>query len=498
MDLAAQARELVRNLNNRLSASAYDVSWLARLPAENGDPRWPDLIDWLVAHQWPDGSWGGTIPYYHDRILCTLAAMIALQEKAGGKDAAEAVRRGERYVWHNYPFLHHDPMELVGFELILPTLLEQARTLDLDVPRHSCGYGRIRDAKLALMPMELLYKPGTSAAFSIEFLGSSGDPTRLYQFQGANGASANSPATTAYTVIQSGNHNSKALHYLEQVKGLPSGVPAFYPFRTFEIVWVLEHLAFGGFTLHDLVDAEVWNSLRSALGRTGTGIDPLFGINDGDTTAVTLHVLARGKQPVDPSILHHFEEPGTHTFRTFDFERNASVVTNIHALEALMWMPEYPNLEQVWEGVLSMLLEHQLYQTYWIDKWHASPYYATAHILIVLMNVGEYEMVRYSHAIDWLVHTQRSDGSWGYFDRGTVEETAYALMALLHYQRHTHTLCADVLHKGMAYLMSAVASDVAFPELWIAKTLYTPKDIVKAAILATQLLYEQTFGRLPD
>ena len=65
-----------------------------------------------------------------------------------------AIRRGESFVWRNLHFLHYDPIELVGFELIFPTLLAQARTLDLDVPGHSCGYGGIRAAKLREEPQK--------------------------------------------------------------------------------------------------------------------------------------------------------------------------------------------------------------------------------------------------------------------------------------------------------------------------------------------------------
>jgi len=160
MDFKAQARELVKNLGGRMNASPYDTAWLARLPADNGEgERWPDLIDWLLEHQRPDGSWGGEIAYYHDRILCTLMALITLKERERAHATGQAIRRGEDYIWRNLHFLHHDPIELVGFELIFPTLLAQARALDLDVPAHSCGYGSVRAAKLRLLPADSIYTP---------------------------------------------------------------------------------------------------------------------------------------------------------------------------------------------------------------------------------------------------------------------------------------------------------------------------------------------------
>lgn len=492
-----QARQLVQNLNGCLSVSAYDVAWMARLPADGEDgARWPDLIDWLIEHQWPDGSWGGTIPYYHDRLLCTLSTIIALKERGTGRAAAEAIERGVRYVWHNSHFLHYDPIELVGFELILPTLLAQARALSMDVPAHSYGYRHLRAKKLRLLPPESFYTPGTSVAFSIEFLDATGDPDSLPQLQGENGAVANSPATTAYLVLQ-GSGNQAALSYLERMRARP---PAFYPWRTFEMAWTLEHLAFGGLSLNGLVEPSIWAELQAALyfGEIGVGIDPSFGINDGDTTSVTLHVLARGGQPVDPMILQHFENSRSGLFHTFPFERNPSVVTNAHALEALALMPDYPNRQIMQDRIVTMMLAAQQYKSYWVDKWHASPYYATTHVLMALISMQEFLLAECHNSIEWLVHTQRPDGSWGYFDRGTIEETAYALLVLLHYHRRVRAVNSEVLRRGAAYLYRLMGqADSAYPELWIAKSLYAPKNIIRAAVLAAANLYLEAFGWPP-
>jgi len=503
LDLKTQARELVRNLNGRMGPSPYDIAWMARVPDDSGEgSRWPELIDWLIEHQWLDGSWGGPIEYYHDRILCTLAAIIALKEYGKGIEAEQAIERGTRYIWNHLQFLHHDPVELVGFELILPTLMTQARALSLGVPNHSGGYEHIRGEKLRLLPIELLYTPGTSVAFSLEFLGHQGDPDRMYPLLGQNGAIANSPATTTYFLLQSGRNHTEAITYLEQMRSWPGGTPAFYPFRTFETAWVLEHLAFGGFPLDELIAPSVWEELCSGLGETGAGIDPLFGINDGDTTAVTLHVLALGGYPPEPAILHYFEEPDSRTFRTFAFERNASVATNAHALETLALIPDYPDRQEVWDHVVATLLATQKYRSYWIDKWHASPYYATSHTLIALINAHEPLVTECVDSIEWLIHTQREDGSWGYFDRGTAEETAYALLALLHYHRHIESMnqvAVETIKKGVSFLQYSMEEhiDLMYPDLWIAKSLYAPVNIVKAAILAALNLYQDTFGNIP-
>jgi len=498
MDLRAHAWQLVRGLAGHIGTSPYDVAWMARIPADGGaGARWPDLVDWLVEHQWPDGSWGGSIPYYHDRILCTLAAIIALREQRAGTAASRAIQQGEQYLWSHLHLLHHDPVELVGFELMLPTLLARARVLGLNVPGHSYGYGEIRAAKLRLLPTDMFYTPGTSVSFSIEFLGAQGDRSRLFQLQGPHGAIANSPATTAYLMLQAGGNDS-ALGYLENMKGRPGGIPAFYPFRTFEAAWVLEHLAFGGVSLPttELMQLPVWGWLRSGLDEQGAGIDPLFGICDGDTTSVTAYILLMNGQSVDREILRRFEDPRARIFRTFEFERNASVVTNAHAMQVLSLMPDYPDRREVWSRIVTMLLASQHYRSFWVDKWHASPYYATAHVLVALISGQEPLLSECQYSIDWLLHTQRADGSWGYFGQGTAEETAYAVLALLHYHRQVKAISVEALRRAGDYLHSMVReTEYKHPELWIAKTLYTPESIVGAAILAAAILYEETLGR---
>lgn len=499
MDLKGQARALVSGLDGRMNASPYDTAWMARLPSDHGSgARWPDLLDWLLEHQWADGSWGGAISYFHDRILCTLMAVIALRERAPGGRAAETIRRGERYIWRHLHYLHHDPVELVGFELIFPTLLALARTLGLDVPAHSCGYGSVRGAKLRLLPMEAMYAPGTSVAFSLEFLGAKGDPERLGGLVARNGAVANSPATTAYLMLQRGADGS-SLRYLERMRRQPGGVPHFYPLRIFEVAWVLEHLTFGGFALTDgaVVSPAVLDELEASVGERGVSMDPEFGIDDGDTTAVTMRMLALAGRHVDPQVLRCFEDPETRIFRTFSFERNASVSTNAHSLEALALMPGYPDRQEVWDRVVTMLLASRKYQSYWTDKWHASPFYATAHVLISLLQSNEPLISECLDSIDWLVHMQRGDGGWGYFSQATAEETAYVLLTLLHFHQRFSSIDADVLKRGVAYLRGSCESTRAHPDLWIAKSLFAPEGVVRSAILAAMYLYQETFGYVP-
>ncbi|HLA44431.1 MAG TPA: hypothetical protein VJZ27_13395, partial [Aggregatilineales bacterium] len=304
--------------------------------------------------------------------------------------------------------------------------------------------------------------------------------------QQPNGAIANSPATTAYLAIASRGENKKALAYLDHLRSLPGYVPAFYPWNNFEISWVMQHLSYSGISLKEFgEDLHVWKTLQNALHDNGLGFDDSCVLFDGDTTSVAIHVLRMGGYDIDPMILKTFEHPEKHIFHTFKFERNMSVATNVHALEALTSMPDYPNREQFCDTIIRSLLQQQLYQSFWIDKFHVSPYYVTSHIMIALITLRELSIVEYSHSIEWFKHTQHSDGSWGYFKIGTIEETAYTLLALMYYHEFVKPLNIDILHRGIEFLENHNTPDQRLTDLWIAKTNFSPPAIVDALLLAT-------------
>ena len=487
-----EAKVLVDHLDDRMGPSPYDIAWMARVrDPDSGTPRWPDLLDWLIRHQHDDGSWGGDIVYYHDRIICTLAAAIALQENRDRLQTAEdAISRAERYLWHHIHLLPRDPFELVGFELVFPTLLEEARKLSLNVPGHACGYGRIQTEKLRLIPPDMLYSPQITTVHSLEFLGQSGDPEKMAQALACNGSLGNSPSATAYYLTFRPD-DSRALAYLESIRSHLEHVIYLYPFSTFELAWVLNNFSFSGVPLEDFADEPIWEQIRQEMSSRGVGLDATFGIPDADTTAVSLYVLAKSGYDVDPRILLQFEDQERRIFRTYHYERNPSVSTNIHALEALEVIPDYPDRQAVKENVIAMLLNGRHYNVYWTDKWHASPYYVTAHTLIALLKAGEYLAKACQPTIDWIAHTQHDDGSWGFFQTGTAEETAYALTVLLHCYQRQIPVDVEVLHRGADYLAERHEASDGYPDLWLGKDLYSPRDVVRSAILSALILYDR-------
>ncbi len=495
MDYKQEARDLVRNLSGRLSPSPYDIAWLARLKTSpGGEPRWPDLIEWLLANQYEDGHWGSNVPYYHHQIINTLSPVIALQQNGHDHCALAAIKRAEHYLWNHLHLLQRDQFAPVGFELLFPTLLKEAQILGLDVPSHAFGYSAIQSAKLRLIPPDALYSPHITTVFSLEFLGSAGDAERLRAAVGPNGSLGNSPAATAYYSLICPD-DKRALIYLDEVRQRYSQVVNFFPFRTFEIAWVLYHLSCCCLPITEFVESDIWLELESSILPSGAAFDPSFGIPDGDTTSAGARLLREAGHDFDPVILAKFQDPQTLLFRTYDYERNLSISTNIHALEALSVMPDYPHVVESREAIVVALLANRVYNIYWIDKWHTSPYYATSHALMSLRQERPYVAQACSPTISWLLHTQHDDGSWGFFGEGTAEETAYVLLALLHWHHSQGLANTEGLRRAAQYLQQMYSeSDESYPGLYICKVLYAPYAIVRAAILAALILYEETFG----
>jgi len=87
VDFTPHMRRLLTEIGSgKMTNTAYDTAWIARLH-ELGEPISEDALAWLRANQLPDGSWGSREPlYYHDRVISTLAAVIALARRGLAED----------------------------------------------------------------------------------------------------------------------------------------------------------------------------------------------------------------------------------------------------------------------------------------------------------------------------------------------------------------------------------------------------------------------------
>ena len=89
--------ELIEEIGpGHMASTAYDTAWAARL----GEIDWnisSQALSWLAENQLADGSWGAPAPmYYHDRVICTLAAMIALSVQGRRGHDKTQIERGKQ------------------------------------------------------------------------------------------------------------------------------------------------------------------------------------------------------------------------------------------------------------------------------------------------------------------------------------------------------------------------------------------------------------------
>jgi hypothetical protein len=124
-----------------------------------------------------------------------------------------------------------------------------------------------------------------------------------------------------------------------------------------------------------------------------------------------------------------------------------------------------------------------LQNSFWRDKWNISPYYCTG---LAIEAIGDLDRPLTEKALDWMIKTQNSNGSWGQ-KIGTLEETSYALSALINYHQNIEKIDISTINNGLKYLEDNFRNDL-YPELWIGKGLYCPKNVVKASILSALYL----------
>jgi halimadienyl-diphosphate synthase len=467
--------------------TAYDTAWAARLHLYDDDLS-NRALAWIIENQLPDGSWGAQAPYYyHDRVICTLAAMTMLAKRgrraSDHRQVCEGVSALERISAGATQGLLRDPNgSTVGFEMIAPTLVSEAEQLGIlnhQGDRILGRLARLRAAKLAKLNGHKVNRYMT-AAFSAEMAGPDAQHTlEVDCLQEGNGSVAHSPSATAYFALQVDPGNDAALAYLRKVALPNEGVPNVAPFDIFEPAWILWNLSLSGDVDEDILPlcAPHLDYIQSHWKpRKGIGSwVALYVPSDGDDTGLVYDVLRQFHRDVDLEAVFHFEEEDY--FRCFSMEVNPSISTNVHILGAFRQAGLKRN-HRVVQKVLKFLRERQSDSGFWFDKWHASPYYATAHAVIASSG---YDHNMAETALHWIESTQRADGSWGFY-MPTAEETAYCLQAICYWDRLYRFNKPEMIKKGAAWLMDH--AEMPYPPLWIGKCLYSPYLVVQSAVVS--------------
>jgi halimadienyl-diphosphate synthase len=485
LPLQSEVRDLLASLRKgAMSPSAYDTAYVARVRQKESPQQlaFPQTLAWLLRHQNPDGSFGTQLAIPKERLLSTLGSVLALADLPLPLQTGPAHRARTQAL----TYLHEGTAnwqlgpDTAGFEILVPALLDEARARELPLPYDRfMGIIAQRDAKIGHIPPRLVYNVQTPLLHSLEYLGSRLDVDGIRARLSANGSFANSPSATAFFLTH--GDDPRAWDYLTRLaaKRSDGGIPVVEPFEIFEAAWVLYNLSRAE---HRPQEAQRHLlGLAQALTDDGVGVSSDGLRADADDTALTLGVLHRYGYPISMGPLRPFE--GVNFFMTFPLERDPSVTTNAHVLEVLSACPSFPRQHLVRQKVIRFLRDVRVDGDHWVDKWHGSPFYATAHAVFALLAAAP-DLC--PPALKWLASTQREDGSWGWFGVGTAEETAYAVQAWLAApEAMTEGLRVD-LDAAERYLTEA--QDDAVTPMWIGKTLYGPVEVIHSAVLSARIL----------
>ncbi|MER5421718.1 prenyltransferase/squalene oxidase repeat-containing protein [Streptosporangium roseum] len=511
IDVSAAARKLVSGLvaepYGQVSASVYETGRLvSQAPWLTGHTG---RVAFLLGAQRPDGGWGAPGGYALVPTLSATEALIAELRRddpgsgLGREDVGRGADRGLELLrsWSRdgrWP----SPPDMPAIELIVPALVSlinehlaaagAGERLDLPQGMDGAKLSVIRErlASGAAVSQKLVHALEVAGEAAVRAPGVVPSPVGTDTFSPvAAGTIGASPAAGSAWLGPEGraDPDDPVRRYLEAVAGRYGGpVPCALPVTVFERGWVLSWLWRAG--IHVEVPPQLAESLGDALGPQGTSAGP--GLPpDADTTSVALYALALLGDPREPDGLRGYETD-TH-FCTWRGEEGASPTVNAHVLDAfgeyVRRRPEAAPRYAAATGRLSAWLRgRQTREGSWLDRWHASPYYATACCALALAEFGGEESAEaVDGAVRWILGSQREDGSWGRW-RGTAEETAYALQTLLLTAATAGRGRAEAVERGYHYLRGSVGDQgvpIGAPPLWHDKDLYLPVAIVTAAVL---------------
>ncbi|RLP89168.1 prenyltransferase/squalene oxidase repeat-containing protein [Micromonospora sp. CV4] len=488
------ARELIAGLVLRpwgqVAPSVYETGRLvADAPWLTGHRQ---RIGFLLRRQRPDGAWGPPEGYaLVPTLSATDALLAALAESPAGTELLAPVARGLRALTGT--LLAIDARELPdtpALDLIVPALVDS-------INNRLAGLGQETADRLPRPPLGLPagLEPGRLRAVRAAVAAGAALPPKLahfYEVLDAAPADAGptltavgaSPAATAAWLTTAGPDAGPTAHDFlrDLIRDGGGPVPCPAPITVFERAWVLSGLRRAGIAVNPPSAL-----LKSLAGATGTeGIATGDGLpTDADTTSVALDALARLGRPADPGSLWAYET--TDGFCTWPGEDGFSVTTNAHVLDAFgQHVARHPDADgryhRAVERLSVVLPGHQRADGGWQDRWHASPYYATACCVLALAEFGRGAAA--AEAVDraalWVLDSQRADGSWGRW-AGTAEETAYALQ-ILFAAPTAGPRVDDAVARGHAHLHESAGRE--HPPLWYGKELYCPTAIVRSAVLA--------------
>ncbi|KAI0523969.1 hypothetical protein KFK09_003333 [Dendrobium nobile] len=299
--------------DGEISPSAYDTAWIARIPSVNdpNKPQFPTTLQWILKNQLNDGSWGEPSFFsLYDRLVCTLSCVLTLTL---WKQGEELIANGLHFLQTHIQDLDKEKsIRTVGFEMIFPSMLNEAKIIGLNLPydlpciKHII---KLREEKKSRIPMEVMHSVQTTLLHSLEAIEVElVQWDRILKLQSSNGSISDSPSATVATYLNT--HDNKCLEYLTYiVKRFEDHAPFLYPVDTYERNWMIDTIQRLGIDHHFFKEISnaldfIYRNLRKdgfAWGRDAF-------VTDIDDTCMGLRLLRLHGYPISPDVLEYFKD----------------------------------------------------------------------------------------------------------------------------------------------------------------------------------------------
>nr|QMW69080.1 terpene synthase 3 [Callicarpa americana] len=349
LDKIRELVELIRSMlqsmgDGEISISPYDTAWVALVEdiGGGGAPEFPSSLNWISNNQLPDGSWGDRLTFsIYDRIINTLACVVALRSWNIHPDKTH---KGISFIKKNiYKLVDENEEHMpIGFEVALPSLIEIAKKLDIDIPDDSRGLQEIyarKELKLKRIPRDIMHKVPTTLLHSLE-----GMPglmwKKLLKLQSADGSFLFSPSSTAFALHQTKDDN--CLKYLtKHVHKFNGGVPNVYPVDLFEHLWAVDRIQRLGISRYFQQEIEeciayvhrYWTNKGICWARNSE-------VQDIDDTAMGFRLLRLHGYEVSADVFKHFEKDGEFFCFTGQSTQAVTGMYNLYRASQLMFPGE--------------------------------------------------------------------------------------------------------------------------------------------------------------
>ncbi|XP_057873494.2 bifunctional levopimaradiene synthase, chloroplastic isoform X2 [Cryptomeria japonica] len=331
--LVAEMKLEVFNLveDGKISSSAYDTAWVARVPAIDGsaEPQFPQLVDWILENQLPDGSWGEERRFLAcDRFLNTLACLVTLTFWGVGNNQ---LHRGLDFLRRNTEGMIKEAVAVGhhGFEMVFPALLNEAKYLGLDLPYDLSIIKEInekRDFELKKASVEELHTQPTAMLQYLEGIQEVVDWKDILKLQSKDGSFSGSPASTACVFMHTGD--KKCLQFLtDLVTKFEDHVPCMYPVDIAERLRAVDSVECLGLERH--FQKEIKQALDYVFqywGERGVGFGRESMVPDIDVTATGFRLLRMFGYTVSSDVLQNIKGEAEELCKLSDNENGAGAI----------------------------------------------------------------------------------------------------------------------------------------------------------------------------